>query len=147
MFNIVKLQLEHLQELAKEPDNDHLRAWFESTHARAMADAEETVAGFVNDELMVVAGLTPYWKGRAYLWCTFSIKAKMNFVPVFRGIFRYMQESPYRRIEMDVPLDLKHTAVAMRRAEMLGFVMECHRAKYYRPGGGDSALYSWTKET
>jgi hypothetical protein len=146
MFEIEKLKIEHLEELAAQPINSHVKAWFDNGHAQAMADFEGTVAGFVKGELMIAAGLMPYWTGRAHIWTLFSEKAKGNFVPVFRGIEKYLRSLEYRRIEMDVPLDSKITEAARRRAMMLGFTLECERAKYYRPNGGDSALYVWLKE-
>lgn len=147
MFDIVKLRLEHLEAIISEPENRHLQPWLDSGYAKELADAGGTASGFVNGELMVSGGFTPYWKGRAHLWCIFSEKSKDNFVAVFRGLRVFISSSPYRRLELDVPLDNEFSDMAQKRAELWGFKLECSRAKFYRPNGGDAALYSWTKES
>lgn len=145
MFDIVPLRMEHIKRLSHEPSTAHLKEWINGGRAAQLVAADEQVAGLVTDEIMILAGLCKYWDGRAHLWCVFSEKAKGNFVSVFRGIQKYLETRPYRRIEMDVPLDLPSTEVAHRRAMMLGFELECKRAKAYRPNGADAALYSWIK--
>ncbi len=146
MSEIVKLKREHIEELAKEPENAFLKDWLTNGHAGEKLQEVDAVAGIVNENIVIIAGLTPYWKGRAHLWCVFSEKAKGNFVAVFRVIQRYLKSRSYPRIEMDVPLDTKFSNMAGKRAMLLGFKLECPRAKHYRPNGGDSALYSWVRE-
>jgi hypothetical protein len=145
MFEVRKLKLEDLEQLSKEPLNRHVKQWFERGTAQAWAQQPETVSAFVHNELMACAGFTEFWTGRAYLWALFSSKAEHHFVTVFRGVKRFLNNSPYRRIEMDVPLGDEFTYRAHRRAMLLGFTLECARAKGYRPNGGDSALYAFVK--
>lgn len=146
MFNVVKLTREHLEIMALEPVNDYVSKWLvEGGSAKHWVNSNNAFSGFVNNELMICVGLAEYWQGRAHIWALFSKKAERNFVSVFRGMQKFLESRPYRRIEMDVPLYDEFTEMAHRRAALLGFTLECPRAVHYRPCGGDSALYAWIK--
>lgn len=145
MFEVRKLQLDDLTTMASEPSNQYVQSWLKTGMAQDWADSKETFSGFIKNELMICVGLTPYWEGRAHIWAIFSCNAKKNFTTVFRGMKRFMRETPYRRVEMDIPLGAKFTPLAHRRALLLGFKLECPFARAYRPNGDDSALYSWTR--
>ena len=145
MFEMVKLTAKHLEELIAEPKNMHLVSWLATGHADELAKAD-SVTGMVDGQIMFCGGALPYWTGRAFIWGVFSERSKHHGIPVFRGIKKWIDERPYRRLEVDVPLDVWFTDVAKRRVRLLGFGLECERAKFYRSNGKDSALYSLVKE-
>lgn len=147
MCEIVKLKVEHVAELVREPSNAHLGHWITSGHAKDLVEAAESAAGIVNGKVMFCGGALPYWRNRAYIWAVFSQESKHYGVSVFRSIKRWLDERSYGRLEVDVPLDLDYSNQAERRVEMLGFKMECMRAKHFRSNGKDSALYSRIKES
>lgn len=146
MFEVVKLQMEDLRILADQKSNAHVADWLASGKAKAWVESPEAFSGFVHGQLMISVGMTKYWEGRAHIWSIFSEQAEHHFISVFRGMQKFMEsQQPYRRVEMDVPLGMTYTPLAQRRAILLGFKLECAYAKNYRPNGGDSALYSWTR--
>lgn len=145
MFEVVKLTIDHLALLAEEPNNAHIAGWLQTGKAKSWADWDECYSGFVKGKLMICVGLTPYWNGRGHIWAIFSSNAAGNFVAVFRGMRKFLEGSKYNRVEMDVPLGSRISDLAHRRALLLGFELECPRARHYRPGGGDSALYAWVR--
>lgn len=145
MFNVTPLAMEHLELLSQEMSNSHVKEWLSSGKAKAWVESPEVFSGLVNGKLMISGGLTKYWEGRAHIWTIFSEQAEHHFISVFRGMQRFLDTTPYRRIEMDVPLYSKFTNIAHRRAILLGFTLECPSAKHYRPNGSDSALYAWTR--
>lgn len=147
MFELRKLTVDHLKAMAEEPQNEHIGGWFKSGTAQAWAQVPNAFSGFVRDQLVISGGFTKYWEGRAHVWTVFSSQAEGCFISVFRGMQRVLEQSPYRRIEIDVPLGTKFTEIAQRRAIMLGFELECVRAKQYRPSGLDAALYAWTRRS
>lgn len=146
MFEVRKMKLEHLLTLAKEPDNAFIGEWLKNGIAESWVEAEECFSGFVNDQLMICAGISRYWNGRGHIWSVFSENARRYFVAVFRGMRRFLQTTNYARLEMDIPLDRPYSALAHRRALLLGFELECSRARKFRPSGSDSALYAWVRE-
>ncbi len=146
MFKVVKFQKRHLEYYVEEETNAHLKDWIPTGKAELWAAPDaEAYTCLIDDVPMVSCGFTKYWEGRAHIWAIYSEKSAPHFVAVFRGINRFLNQIHYRRIEMDVPLNMPYTGLAHRRAVLLGFTMECPYAKAYRPNGGDSALYSWTK--
>lgn len=94
----------------------------------------------VNDGvLMCCGGVVELWPNRAMVWIIFNINAcKKSFVPVFRAIKKYLDGSKFERIEMYIPFKLEF---AERRAELLGFEMECPFAAKFLPKGQDASIY------
>lgn len=143
MFDLVKLEMDHIKELMKEPINAEHAEWFESGQAELLQKESESFAILINGSPMVCGGIIPLWKGRGYLWTILSEKIKEHSVAVYRGVRLALKEQPYSRLEMDVPVDLD---IAHRRAKFLGFSLECARAKKYSPSGIDRSLYAWVRE-
>lgn len=142
MFDLVPFKTDHLKPLAEQSINSYLPEWITSGHAEAM---EKTLAftGFVKGEVMVCGGVTHLWSGRGQLWSIFSERCKTNFLPTFRGIQKFLDHVPYKRIEMSIPCDFE---IGKRRARLLGFELECERARFYLPNGKDCSLYVRIKQ-
>lgn len=142
MFDLVPFKKEHLEPLAKQSINSYLPEWVRDGHADKV---EKTLAftGFVNGEVMVCGGIAHLWAGRGELWSIFSETSKINFLPTFRGIQKFLDNVPYARIETAIPCDF---AIGHRRARLLGFELECERARHYLPNGNDCSLYARIKQ-
>lgn len=141
MSELVKFKAAHLRPLLEQPVNAGLRDWFLSGVADQL-EVTESASFVYKDEVMVCGGITKYWEGRGQLWTVFNENAKFNFVPTFRAIkhwLNYQIENQYKRIELSVNCDFE---IGRRRAELLGFKLECATAKNYLPSGGDCSLYS-----
>lgn len=126
--------------LIDEPINVDHRAIFREGGLAEMAEVQGSFTGVVDGKVMVCGGISVYWPGRAHLWTMFSECSKENFVPVFRGIKRFLKEQLeiHRRIEVSIPCDF---TVGRRRAELLGFKLETAFAESYFSTGKDAAIY------
>ncbi len=142
MFELVPFKRDHLTMLAKQQINSFLPDLIKSGQD---IELEKTLAftGVVKGEIMVCGGIVHQWAGRGQLWSVFSADSKKNFISTFRGIQNFLNSAPYDRIEMAVPV---HIEVGHRRAKMLGFEVECRRAKRYLPDGTDCVLYARVRE-
>ncbi len=137
MFELVPFKKEHLEPLMLQKINAYVPEWVRKGHA---AEMEKTgaVTVLVNGEITMCGGVTYIWEGRGQIWSIFSETCKKNFIPTFRAIRKYLDSSPFRRIEMAVPYDFE---LGKRRAKLLGFKVECERAEKYSSSGADHTLY------
>lgn len=141
MSNLVPFKREHLYPLLDEPHNQHMAPHF----TEALCDTLEgldSVSYISGERVLAIGGITPYWPGRGHVWSLFSLEAKKNFVPLYRamnGWINEMLDTKYRRIELSVDYGFKK---GMRRAQMMGFKLECEHAKGYLPDGGDVSVFS-----
>lgn len=137
----VSFKAEHLLALTKEPANKHLEEWFNNGLVYHL-EKGESVTFIHNGRVHVCGGINPYWHGRGQLWTVFSENIKDDFVPTFRAIKRWLKhqiDNNYQRIELSIDADFPP---GRRRADLLGFVMECELARKYLPNGKDCSLYS-----
>lgn len=139
MFNLTPYKKEHLAEMLKQPIN----AGIADSYNNGLAEFLEqpgSMTCFVKDKPMACGGIIPLWKGRGVVWTVFSEESKNCFVPVFRGIKKFIDEQlkEYNRIELAVPVDF---LIGHKRAKLLGFKLECARAEKYLPDGTDCSLY------
>lgn len=142
MFNLVPFKKEHLAPMLGQRINSFLINWMDSGHAQVMENCEGSFSGIVNGEVAIVGGTVIHWAGRGYLWAVFNQNFKQNFVPVFRGIKKYLDDHPCARLEMAVPI---YCFEGHRRAELLGFKVECEKAEKYLSNGADATLYARIK--
>jgi|ERR1700677_4664655 len=143
MFKQVPYKSEHLKFLLEQKMNAHLRSSL--LPLLEAFEKSEAVTGLSDGVPMVCGGVLPYWKGRGQVWCVFNEESKASFVPVLRGIKKFLDGVDFNRIEICVPCDEEITETAARRAQLLGFEIECLRAKKYLPTGEDCVLMSRTK--
>lgn len=100
---------------------------------------------FYNDVPQICGGIVQYWNRRGHVWSVFNEDCKQNFVPTFRAVKKWLNkmiEEKYNRLELSIACDLM---IAHRRAHLLGFDLEVHRAKKFLPDGTDCSLYSITR--
>jgi hypothetical protein len=134
MYRLVDLKVEHVNQLLMEKMNEN-----EDTPAEYVVAQPWSKALFVGDQLMVTGGVIPYWENRAAIWTLFSEESRYNFYPVFKGLKRYLNYVPFKRLEMYVPFGLDQ---AVRRAKLLGFEVDCFRARKFLSDGRDATLLS-----
>lgn len=143
VMNLVPYKKEHALQLAAQPMNAEARASYEGGLAELL-EKHSSMTVMVNDMPMVCGGVIEMWKGRGYLWTMFNEQSKRCFVPTFRGIQKFLdiQLEKYPRLEVAIPVSFK---LGQRRAELLGFKMECPLAKKFLPNGEDCVLYSMVR--
>lgn len=146
MSETVKMTSGHLFELVKEPLNQYLEEWFTSGKVEDL-EKGESFTFIYKDQIMLCGGITPYWTGRGQLWCVFSGKAHDRFVPCYRAIKKWIDDQLRRNfVRIEVSIDHGESFdLASRRAELLGFYIECPLARKYLPNGGDVALYAMVR--
>ena len=145
MFELVKFSKEHLRPMMNQKKNGFIARWLEHGHADIMEREAASFTGVIGDKVAVCGGITFFWPGRGYLWAIFSEDFRENFVPVFRGVKKALDALEYTRLEMAIALECDDYSIAVRRAKLLGFKLECHRAEKYLPSGQDCSIYARIK--
>lgn len=139
-FKLVPFKAVHIMPMLEQPINIAHRDQFTNGVAE-WVEQKGCFTGLLGEKPVVCGGILAYWPGRGQIWTMFDENCGGNFVPIFRGIKRYLKEQGkvFKRIEVSIPYDF---SIGRRRAEMLGFKLECDRATAFLPDGGDAALYS-----
>lgn len=109
----------------------------------AMVENGFSIAVEFEGKLLFACGAIPYWFNRAGVWALFGEGARTYPVAAFRGMQWYLENQPFKRIELYAPYGLP---VARRRAQMLGFKLECERAESFMPNGDDATVYSFVRK-
>lgn len=134
---VAPLRLEHVRALrlqqAQEPFACHLtQEYVESLieHGRAWAVVDDNT-------VVACAGFVEQWSNRAYAWALIGSEAGRRMVAFTRIVRRFLDESPWPRIEtaVDEQFEAGH-----RWAVALGFTKE-GVMRHYSPDGRDCALY------
>ncbi len=142
MFKLVHFEEWHTFKMLDQKCNIDVKELFLSGKGKSL-ESTNSFTGFLNGEPVVCGGILEIWQNRGQVWCIFNEECKYNFVPVFRGIRNFIRNSSFKRIEICVPFGFKK---GMRRAEMLGFKLECAMAKKYLPDGSDCSIYSLVRD-
>lgn len=144
MFELVKFKKEHFLPLrAQSASVANLDEWIKNGRADDMEKETWNYTGLLNGEVAVVGGFAHYWAGRAHAWMIPNESFARNFIPVFRGIQQALNQQPYRRVEIAIPIGCQNWH---RRALLWGFKLECALAKHYLPSGEDCSLYALVRE-
>lgn len=142
MFKVVPYKHEHVLPLLEQKINMRLAPFFLIGLGRSFENRGTAFTGMVNDVPMVCGGIDEIWPNRGMVWTMFNEEAKYNFIPVFRGLKKFLSESKFDRIEVSVPCDFK---LGKRRALLMGFKLECEYAEKYLPDGTDCSIYSMVR--
>lgn len=142
MFNRIPFKKEHAYPLLEQKINEAAKNTI-SDETLASLESQDTFTCKWNEEIMCCVGMSKLWHRRGFLWVLFSEHCKRNFVPLFRAAKKAIQDSDYDRVEMSIPYEMTS---AKKRAELLGFKMECERALKFFPNGSDASLYAWVRE-
>ncbi len=142
MFELIPFKKEHLYPLLEQKINYNIKN--DLTHDAILnLERLESYTGVSENEVLCCCGLMKCWEGRALMWTVFNESCKEKFVSIFRAAKKALDSSSYNRIEMSIPYEM---GFAKRRAEMLGFHLECERAKKFLPNGADASLYAWVRQ-
>lgn len=144
MFEIVKYKKEHIIPMLDQKANIANKELFLSGQMAAV-EAADSFTGLLDGKPVLCGGVFQYWNGRGLLWSVFNEECKSNFVPVFRGIKKFLSEQLkiYNRIEVAIPCDFE---AGKRRIKLLGFKLECEKAEKFLPNGQDCALYALVRQ-
>lgn len=142
-YQLVPYRKEHVLPMLEQPINADLRGEYLSGLAELL-ESQASFTALVHHKPMVCGGVIKLWEGRGCVWTVFNEDARQCFVPVFRGIRRFLQDQMkiYRRLELAVPISFE---IGHRRAKLLGFKVECHFAQKFLPNGDDCVLYSMVR--
>lgn len=142
-MTLTKYTPEHILPLLDQPMNAAIKAGYLGGLAQ-LVEQFPSASVMRENEAMVCGGVIKMWEGRGYVWTVFNENAKTCFVPVFRGMHRFLREqlNTFRRLELAVPVGFE---IGHRRAKLLGFKVECELAKSYLPNGEDCVLYSMVR--
>ncbi len=141
MFKVVPFKAAHLEAIKDQKINAGLSEFCAKGEAIPLENTN-SISILRDDEVMACGGITDYWHGRGICWTSFSEHSKRCFVTVFRLIDRWLKEqlkTKYHRIELSIDYDSQN---GRRRAEMLGFRLECELARKFLPNEKDCSLYS-----
>ncbi len=92
-----------------------------------------------NGRVLLCAGLIHHWAGRAEGWAIFDKDMKKEFLAVHKKVLRFLEISPFKRIEAIVTIEFKQ---GHRWAKLLGFQVEGPRLRHYFENGKDAVLYA-----
>lgn len=140
-MDVVPFRREHLREMVIQQRQQGMESWLTEDIYDAM-EAASSFTGTDGDEVLACAGVFEVTPGRALAWAYISDDVGRRMVYVTRAVRRYLDMSPYRRIEMDVDCEFE---AAHRWAELLGFTLEAPRRRFFTPDGRDCALYARIK--
>ncbi len=137
---VVPFRPEHLMALALQPGQGHLIGTYQNPEYGTTLAANGPAYTALRDggSIVACAGLMNLCPGRAYAWALVATDAGRDFVPLTRGIARFLAGCDVRRVE--TAIDCAWPA-AHRWAKMLGFEYE-GRMRAYSEDGRDAALYA-----
>ena len=99
--------------------------------------------GMVDGRVIVCAGCSEMWQGRAVAWALLSKDAGRHMMVLHRAVHGYMRAAPFRRIEAWVDEGFEP---GERWLKMMGFTRETPEPMQgFRPDGGACFLYSRVK--
>ena len=116
------------------------QAWLgkDLTYGAMLQKAGPCYTAFAGDQVIACAGVLPIWEGRAQAWSLLSTALPQYVMGVHRGVKRFLDTYPIRRLECTVD---PRSATAIRWAERLGFVRE-GTMPGYTPQGDTMDLYA-----
>ena len=143
-FQLIPYRAEHVLPLVEQAMNSDIRESYTGGLAQIL-ETTPSVTGLMHGVPMVCGGVIKMWEGRGCVWTVFNEESRDCFVPVFRGIRKFLdgQMREYNRLEMAIPVSFE---IGHRRARMLGFKVECHLARKFLPSGEDCVLYSMVRD-
>lgn len=148
-FKLIPYKKEHILPLMSQRMNASIRDSYVGGLAEVLESYQgpsgSSTTGILHGKTMVCGGVIRIWEGRGCVWTVFNEESRDCFVPVFRGIRKFLAEQMkiYRRLEMAVPVSFE---IGHRRAKLLGFKVECHLARKFLPDGEDCVLYALVRD-
>lgn len=134
-------KVEHIIEM-REVNAKHSLGFTLNPDASKHIDNPWTYSGFVEDKLMLIGGIVPYWKDRGEAWAIFRPGFPQYFSALHDIAKSVLDSCPFRRIEATIQWDFVKGHEWVRA---LGFELEAPRLKSYFPNGKDGSLYAMVK--
>jgi hypothetical protein len=132
-WHMMAMQLQDSQQWYTSYLTEEYARFFEMTNSfSALVDGVPVFCG----------GAVELFKERALLWSFVGRHAGEHFIAIHRGVAKFIEGLPYKRLEADCDADFKQ---GHRWLKSLGFVLEAPRMRAYRMDGGDSSLYAKVK--
>lgn len=139
MILIEPYKAEHLRSLQLQPAQARFLPFMgDDAYCRALGEAGPAFAAVKDGVTIAVGGCVEQSPGRAVAWALLAKTDGASFIKVHRGVLRWLELAPWRRIEAVVESDF---ALGHRWIKMLGFHHE-GRMRGYTPEGGDCDLYA-----
>lgn len=140
-MNIIPFQPIHLKLLMLQPQQEHARQYLgQPEYARTLMSGPAFTA-MEGERVIAMAGVLPYWEGRAEAWALLSGDLKRHFLRIHRAVLRFLETSDIRRIETAVDANFPQ---AIAWAEKLGFKCEGLMIGY-TPEGRDCYRFARVK--
>jgi len=139
MIKVIDFKKEHLQALLEQPLYQHLKSNISEAHMEDLEKKRNAYTCMTEDgRILIVAGVTEYWKGRGEAWALFDRESKKDLLLIHRAVRRFLEICPVRRIEATVDVD---SETQHRWIKSLGFEMEAPRLRKFTSEGKDASLY------
>lgn len=141
---LVPFKARHLYGLDLQEQQRYLSSFITTEEMKGLENTKYCQAWtyFVDGNPVGCCGVLKQWEGRAVAWMYLDKKAGRHLIRGVRFIKRYLETTPYRRIEATVDEGFEQ---AHRLVQMLGFKLEAENMKGFLPNGGNAALYAMVK--
>lgn len=126
------------ERLILQPSQIYMTDMLEEIDLEPLAVRGMAWSAEIDEGIIAIGGLQPQWEGRAIAWTLISSVSGKYFLQIHREVEKFLNHSPFRRIEATVDVGFKPGHRWMR---MLGFEPE-GLMRAYRPDGGDQVLYA-----
>lgn len=139
---VVPFEAWHLNVLLLQKSQAMLQPMMsDEKYGKSLQDGGSAFSAVVDGEIIAALGIIPQWEHRAIAWGLIGENASKHFIPISKAILRFLEITPYRRIETSVASDFDQ---GHRWARMLGFENE-GTMKAFTPDGRDCDLYARVK--
>lgn len=137
-MEIVPFAPVHLRALVLQEAQSWMGPMLQADYGEMLKRSGPCFTALDGDQVVACAGVLRMWDNRDQAWALLSATSGRMFVPIYRGIRRFLDMHDARRIEATV--DSKFEA-GHRLMRLLGFEFEGHM-RAYLPDGRDCDLYA-----
>jgi hypothetical protein len=134
---VVPYEAQHMARIKLQEAQVCNIGWMAPQHAKLLEN-ETAFTLLDGDEVLLVGGIIQAWEGRGIAWCFLAHNIGPRFTAVHRHVKRYFELQDFARLEAQVQM---YFTQAHRWMKMLGFELECPRARAFFPDGSDAAFY------
>ena len=141
---LVPFKARHLHRLDLQQSQRYLSSYMTDEELKGLENTKYCQAWtyLVDGEPVGCCGVLRQWEGRAVAWMYLDKGAGRHLIRGVRFIKRYLETTPYRRIEATVDEGFEE---GHRLVKMLGFKLEAECMTGFLPNGGNAALYARVK--
>jgi hypothetical protein len=118
---IAPYQAAHFDEIVFQEHQAFLQNTAAGSDFAKQLESHDSFTGLVDGRVIVVAGISPVWPGRAIAWAYFARDAGEHFIPIVKSMQRFLKALNGWRVEAHVDANF---SPAIRLVELLGFERE-----------------------